>query len=195
MIWGHQELQPEGEGDTNKQASSRRISYSCPKAQQEDPRAQSPSVDSRIPRSPKGRGVCRALCRELAAEFGGGLGGPPPSWERSWCRRMSFPSSPHRRLPGNTTCQRDAGGPVRLSPHGCERRGCFGKGPCPPPLLPPAVPGLEGWRRAGCSSWAEPQARGVGAHGGFEAVGSSPCPCPHPTHKHTAPPQPAESSP
>lgn len=75
-----------------------------------------------------------SLCCGAAEFWGWGLGGPPPGQERSWCRRLSFPSSPHRRLPGNTTCQRDAGGPVKLSPHGCEQRGRV-----PPPCCPPSA--------------------------------------------------------
>lgn len=74
-----------------------------------------------------------SLCRGAAEFWGWGLGGPPPGQEHSWCRRLSFPSSPHRRLPGNTTCQRDAGGPVKLSPHGCEQRGRV------PPRCPPSA--------------------------------------------------------
>lgn len=126
-IWGHEEIQPDGKGDTNQQGvhqSSRGMPYSCPKASARRSTSSKPRGGQQKPSEPwgtwrlQGPVLGAGLAAAVAAEGGGGLGGPPPSWERSWCRRMSFPSSPHRGLPGNTTCQRDAGGPVTLSPLG-----------------------------------------------------------------------------
>lgn len=47
-----------------------------------------------------------------------GLGGPPPQFGALLVPLAGFPSSPHCRLPGNTTCQQNAVGLMELLPLG-----------------------------------------------------------------------------
>lgn len=120
----------------------------------------------------------------------GGFGGTPtPVWSLLVLLAV-FPSSPQCRLPGNTTCQQNAMGLVGLHCSGsllgisgwdlCSGSGRLqaGVGQCKGGQLPvPApLPGaagraalleLEGWKKAGCSCWAELQDSGVEARLGF----------------------------
>lgn len=88
-----------------------------------------------------------------------GLGGPPPHFGVLVVPLAEFASSPHCRLPGNTTCQQNAVGLLRLLPLRILQPQAGG---IPLERDWPPVPGaggravilgLEGWKTAGYSCW------------------------------------------
>lgn len=87
-----------------------------------------------------------------------GLGGPPLQFGVLLVPLAEFPSSPHCRLPGNTTCQQNAVGLMKLPPLRIlqsQAEGIILEGDWPP--VPVAggravILGLEGWKTAGYSS-------------------------------------------
>lgn len=94
-----------------------------------------------------------------------GLGGPPPKFGVLLVPLAEFPSSPHCRLPGNTTCQQNAVGLMKLPPLRIlqsQAEGIILEGDWPPV---PIVGGravilrLKCWKTAGYSSQCGSAAR------------------------------------
>lgn len=146
----------------------------CPTAVQKSwQEFQGHGTDSRNPRDHEscghgeagvcGRGICRVPCQQLGTLLqcccaGGAWGGPSLQFGVLLVPLAEFPSSPHCRLPGNTTCQQNAVGLMKLPPLRIlqsQAEGIILEGDWPP--IPVAggravILGLEGWKTAGYSS-------------------------------------------
>lgn len=164
-------------GGTSRTRAGGCPAASCPKALARRSRSPSPLNGQQKPWEPQGLWPWwgRSLRRRRlqgpvpgAGHAAAGLlcwgrgvwGDPHPSLEHCWCRWL-FPSSPHCRLPGNTTCQQNAVGLIKLPLLGiswsqAEVVGWKGDRPPVPSASERAVMlGLQGWKTVGCSSRAE----------------------------------------
>lgn len=166
-MWRHWDLQPDGypQGDINNQGQGNVLQLSESPAR----KIQQPEAMALAAKTLESPGLCPCWGRSVQQRHlqspmlgaGGIEGTRTPLQSIAGAAGGAFPSSPHFRLPGNTTCQQDAVGLIKLPPRGiwwwqAEGATCQGdRSPLPSPVPSASgravMLGLEGWKTAGYS--------------------------------------------